>query len=392
MSRFDEIQLKQVAEIVHVITAGDLARFVELTGDNNKLHTDAAYAATTPFKKPVAHGMLGVSFISTVIGTQLPGDGALWFAQSIEFLLPVRVGDTLTVRVEVVKKHERDQVVELLTEIFNQNQQKVTTGIAKVKIVEPERAEPAPAPRVRTALIVGASGGIGQAVCAQLAQDGFDVVAHYFGNRAAAEAVAGQALALGRKAFVLGGDVRNPLAAAELVTQAARHMGGLGVVVNCSTGRFYNAKFGAVQWAALEEELEIAVRGAFNLAKAAVPLMEQQRYGKLILLTSQSTEAPAPELLPYITAKSALNGMAKALAVELAPKGIRVNLVSPGMTDTDLLADIPEKVRLLVAARTPLRRLATPADVAGAVAYLASPHGDYLTGETIRVNGGQTML
>ena len=93
-----------------------------------------------------------------------------------------------------------------------------------------------------------------------------------------------------------------------------------------------------------------------------------------------------------MTAKSALNGFAKSLAVELAPKGIRVNLVSPGMTDTNLISDIPEKLRLIVAAKTPLRKLADPDDVANAITYLASDKASYITGETIRVNGGQVML
>ena len=78
--------------------------------------------------------------------------------------------------------------------------------------------------------------------------------------------------------------------------------------------------------------------------------------------------------------------------MELAPKGIRINLVSPGMTDTALIADVPEKARLIAEAQTPLRRLATPEDVAGAISFLASEKSDYLTGETIRVNGGQIML
>jgi 3-oxoacyl-[acyl-carrier protein] reductase len=117
-----------------------------------------------------------------------------------------------------------------------------------------------------------------------------------------------------------------------------------------------------------------------------------QNFGKLIFVTSQASDAVVPELCAYITAKSALNGFARALAAELAPKGIRVNLVSPGMTDTGLIANVPERTRLLVAARTPLRRLASPVDVANAVSFLASDKADFLTGETIRVNGGQSML
>ena len=120
--------------------------------------------------------------------------------------------------------------------------------------------------------------------------------------------------------------------------------------------------------------------------------MEKNGYGKIINMTTQAVEKPNAQWLHYITAKSALQGLSKGLAVELAPKGIRVNLVSPGMTDTALIAGVPEKVRLLTEAQTPLGRIAQPEDIAGAVSFLASEKADFLTGETIRVNGGQVML
>ena len=86
MKNYEEINIGDAAEIKHTITQSDIEKFVELTGDDNKLHVDEDYASTTSFKKPVAHGMLGASFISTIIGTKLPGDGALWYAQNLEFL------------------------------------------------------------------------------------------------------------------------------------------------------------------------------------------------------------------------------------------------------------------------------------------------------------------
>jgi 3-oxoacyl-[acyl-carrier protein] reductase len=96
--------------------------------------------------------------------------------------------------------------------------------------------------------------------------------------------------------------------------------------------------------------------------------------------------------MAYVIAKQALNGMAKSLAVELATHGITVNLVSPGMTQTELISEIPEKAKLMTAAKAPLKRLAMPDEVASAVVYLASKEAAYITGETIRINGGQIML
>jgi 3-oxoacyl-[acyl-carrier protein] reductase len=121
--------------------------------------------------------------------------------------------------------------------------------------------------------------------------------------------------------------------------------------------------------------------------------MQDLKYGRIINITTQYIdETPPVELLAYVTAKTALSGFTKSLAVEYAPFGITVNMISPGMTDTELIADIPEKSRLMTAAKTPLRRLAKPNDIAGAVCYLASEGASFITGETIRINGGQAML
>lgn len=393
MSRFDEIKVGDAAELEHTVTKQDIERFVELTGDDNRLHIDTEYAAKTSFKKPVAHGMLGASFISTIIGTRLPGDGALWFAQNLEFLLPVRIGDHLTVRAEVLRKDERTQVVELQTDIFNQHRQKVTTGVAKVRVVaqEPSAQESEQIKR-KVALVIGGSGGIGSAICHMLAKDGFDIAVHYFSKPQTAQKIAQEITTMGQHALAVGADIGVEAEVAAMVEQVVRKLGGISVLVNCATAKIVAIGFPKLAWQDFEDHLGMTIRGAFFLARQVVPLMVTQGYGKIIQIGSQAVETPSADWLPYITAKSALVGFSRALALELAPKGIQVNMVSPGMTDTEQIADVPERVRLLTAAKTPLRRLAKPEDVAGAVAFLASERADFLTGETIRVNGGQVML
>jgi 3-oxoacyl-[acyl-carrier protein] reductase len=126
--------------------------------------------------------------------------------------------------------------------------------------------------------------------------------------------------------------------------------------------------------------------------KAVVPVMLTKGYGKIINIGSLSVDKPNSEWSHYITAKSAMIGLTRSLAFELAPKGIRINMVTPSMMSTELTADIPEKTKLLTASQTPLRRLALATDVAGVVSFLASEKSDFLAGENIRVNGGQTML
>jgi 3-oxoacyl-[acyl-carrier protein] reductase len=393
--KFEEITIGQRAEVTHTITDKDIEKFVALTGDDNKLHIDKGFASKTSFRKPVAHGMLGASFISTVIGTKIPGDGALWFAQNLEFLLPVRVGDTLTVKAEVTKKIDRQGVVELRTDVYNQHKQKVIAGSAKVKVVEFEKElvqqdQVATSPKV--ALVVGSTGGIGSVTAQRLAADGFDIVLHYNSNKAAADALQQQVVAAGRKCVLVQADIRDREEVKDMFEKIDRHFGGLSVLVNASTVKVANIKFDNLDWEDLVKHLDINIKGSFWLMKSAVPLMERYQYGKIINITTQAIEYPFNDLLPYVTAKSALLGFSKSAALDLSAKGIRVNTVSPGITDTELNADLPEKVKLVTAARTPMRRLAQAEDVANAIAFLASEKSDFITGETIRVNGGQLMI
>ncbi|MCD4693517.1 MAG: SDR family oxidoreductase [Calditrichales bacterium] len=394
-SKFESIKVGDKAEITHVITQRDVDKFVDLSGDDNKLHVDKEYASKTTFKKPVVHGMLGAAFISALIGTKLPGDGALWFAQNFEFLLPARVGDSITVKAEVVKKVERIQTIELSTEIYNQHKQKITTGTAKVKLIEQENLAPEGKKEGLTkkvALVLGGTGGIGKATCLQLAKDGFDVAVHYQKNKELAEKVRDRIIALGEKAIIVNADINDFVLVKEMVEKTIRKFNTITVVVNCTTLNVQNIKFKDLEWESIQNHFDINIKGSFNILKCVVPVMEKNKYGKVINLSTLAVEKPNSEWLHYITAKSALSGFTRAIAFELAPKGIRINLVSPGMTDTELLANIPEKVKLLSAAQTPLRTIAKPEDVAGAISYLASEKSDYLTGETIRVNGGQIMI
>ena len=395
MNRYVSIKIGDTAEITHQITQTDLNRFVKLTGDDNKLHVDKEYALKTPYKKPVVHGMLSSSFISTVIGTKLPGDGAMWYSQNLEFHRPVRVGDTITVKAEVVKKIERNKTIEMSIEIVNQNFQKVVSGNVGVKVINAEKLIKKRKNKTDvkgTALIIGATGDIGKAICIQLAKDGFDLAINYFKSEEKALEIYDQIGNLKRKGVVIRANIVDPRQVEEMTEKVIRKFDTITVVVNCASPTVPSIKFHNLDYQSIQTQLDVNIKGMFNVLKCIVPHMEKNRYGKIISLVSQYTEDPKSELCHYITAKSGLIGLCKAMAVELAPKGIRLNMVSPGMTDTELIADVPEKVRLLTAAQTPLKRIALPEDIAGVVSFLASEKSDYLTGETIRVNGGQVMI
>jgi 3-oxoacyl-[acyl-carrier protein] reductase len=394
LKTFEEIQVGDAASLVRKIGLADVQRFVELTGDDNRLHVDRAYAESTPFKDIVVHGMLGASFLSTLIGTRLPGEGALWVSQSFEFLHPVRIDDTLTVTCTVRAKNERERLLELDARIENQWKKVVLSGKGTVRVLKPPVvAAESVVVRPQVAIVVGGAGGIGRAVCRRLSAAGLSVVVAYRSQQARADELVAEIQGSGGQAQGCQVDITNESAVEALIATTIRAYGGLGVIVHSASPAIHPTAFAELEWSEVQAHLESEVHGAFLLAKACYPVMREQGYGRIVAITSQVLDgAPTPKWTAYSVGKAALATFARSLAVELGPQGITVNCVSPGMTDTALIGDIPERMRLVLERQVPLRRLASPDDIAAAVAFLVSPEADYITGETIRVNGGQITL
>lgn len=389
------ISVGDTRALIRTITTDDVRRFVDMTGDDNPLHVDAAYAETTAFKDVVVHGMLGASFLSTVIGTQLPGPGALWISQNTEFLLPVRLGDELTVSVTVVAKHDRERLLDLDTRIVNQNQQLVLSGQGRVKVLTPPRpvAEASTEQRPRVAVVTGGAGGIGRAVCRRLAADGHHVVVNYR-TRAdrAADLVAGITAGGEVRAIAVQADVGTDAGAQALHRAAVGEFGAVGVLVNNASPRINPKPLADLEWADVQAQLDVQVRGALAMTRAVAPGMGERGWGRIVNITSQVLDGPpSVTWTGYAMAKGALAVFSRYMAAELGPRGITVNCVAPGMTETALIGDVSEKAQLMAARQTPLRRLATPADVAAAVAWLASDDAGFVTGDTVAVNGGSAM-
>lgn len=391
---FKTIAIGETHSLVKIITEADVRKFVEMTGDDNPLHVNRSYAETTAFKDIVVHGMLGASFISTVIGTKLPGTGALWVSQNLEFLLPVRLGDELTIRCTVLKKYERERLLDLDTSIVNQNSQLVLTGQAKVKLLmttQPEeKAEVTAKPKV--AIVTGGAGGIGKAICLRLAKDGFHVVVNYHDRADRAAEIVATINAGDTRALAVQADIATESGAEKLIQSALQAFGGVSVLVNNASPHINPKPFDATDWSDVQRQLDVQVKGAFLLSRACVPVMTSQRWGRIINITSQVLDGPpSVTWTGYAMAKGALAVFSKYMAAELGAQGITVNCVSPGMCDTSLIGDVPEKTQLMIARQTPLRRLAKPSDVAAAVAYLVSEDAGFITGDTIAVNGGMAM-
>lgn len=393
---FDDVKEGDTASLVKTITEADIRRFVELTGDDNPLHVDAEYANQTPFKEIVVHGMLGASFVSTVIGTKLPGPGALWVSQSFDFSLPVRLADTLTVACTVVRKHARDRLLELDMRITNQHGQTVLQGQGKVRLLEaPKATVVTRKSALKVAIVTGGAGGIGSAICEHLAAGGYSVVVNYLSNRDRADSLVRQLNAMEpakTRALAVQADVSTVEGCASLSSAARAQFGGVSALVNAASPRIVAKALTEMCWADMQQHLDVQLKSAFLATQAVAPLMVANGGGRIVCITSESIDGtPVSGWTSYATAKGALATMARYFAAELGPKGITVNCVSPGMTDTRFISSISEKQQLMTARLKPLRRLGAPADVAGAVAFLLSDQASYITGQSLRVNGGGTM-
>lgn len=385
----------ETAKIVHTITAEDISKFVELTGDDNPLHVSREFAEKTSFKGIVAHGMLGASFISTIVGKKLPGEGALWLSQNIEFLLPVRIGDTLEIMGTVTGFHPGQRILDLQIQIVNQYRQTVLTGTSRVKVLEVEApaASAAALAGQKVALVTGASRGIGAATARRLARDGYAVVVNYRADADGAALVVNAIREHSGSAVALPADLTDERALDGLVRAAEERFGPITALVNNASGKIVSRQFAEVTRGELAHELELHYFAPLRLIQRVLPSFAAAGRGTVVNVGSIYADATPPsQLLAYASAKAALASATRSLAVEHGPRGFRFNVVAPGMTDTRLISEVPEKSRILGKMQTPLRRLAAPEDVANAIAFLLSDDAAHITGETLRVCGGLVML
>lgn len=398
VNKFKTIKVGDKAKMTHIITEDDVNNFVKLTGDDNRLHVDKEYAKSTEFKIPVVHGMLGASFISTIIGTKLPGDGALWYSQTLEFHKPVRINDEITIEAEVISKNNKNNSVELKTNIYNQHNQIVTSGNAKVKIINQAVVEAKSIneekekEKLGAILIIGSTGGIGKELAIKLSENGYDIILHYNSNNSKANEIKSICELNNVKCLIVKANLINQNEIDFMLDRIYQNNIQVYGFVNCATIKIPVIKFSEITWNYFEDQININIKANFFLLKSILSKMTSLGNGRVILITSNVVDMPVNDWSHYITAKNALTGFAKALALEYSSKGITVNCVSPSMIDTDLLSEIPQKVKMLVEARTPVKRLCTPIDVANAVLFLLSENSSFITGETLRLNGGQNMI
>jgi 3-oxoacyl-[acyl-carrier protein] reductase len=240
----------------------------------------------------------------------------------------------------------------------------------------------------KRALITGAGRGVGIAIARLLAAEGALVVLAYRTSRAGAEKLAAEIGAVG----IVQADLTQNTEAARLVLESASLLGGLDILVNNAAGFGPLKPLSEYLWDEIDAEWQAVVKPVFSTTRAALPIFRAQRSGRIVNLSATLLQRPVPNQGAHAMAKAAVLAYTRSLAREVGPDNITVNAVSPGMTLTEFSESLPEEHKQAVAARTPLRRLATPEDVAKAVLFFCSPLSEFITGANLAPDGGLAVL
>jgi 3-oxoacyl-[acyl-carrier protein] reductase len=243
----------------------------------------------------------------------------------------------------------------------------------------------------KSALVTGASRGIGAAIASELAHRGAAVAVNYAGSADAAAGVVASIEAAGGRARAFQADVCDAEACAALVQNTAAEFGSLDILVNNAgiTRDGLLVRMSDEDWEAV---IRTNLTGAFTMTRAAAKLMMKARSGAIVNVSSVVGLVGNAGQANYAAAKAGMIGLTKSVARELAPRSVRVNAVAPGFIETDMTAGLADSVREVALGQIALRTFGTPSDVAAAVAFLVSDDAKYITGQVLAVDGGMTFV
>lgn len=242
----------------------------------------------------------------------------------------------------------------------------------------------------KSALVTGASRGIGRSIALQLAEEGYNVAVNYAGSKEKAEAVVEEIKAKGVDSFAIQANVADADEVKAMIKEVVSQFGSLDVLVNNAgiTRDNLLMRMKEQEW---DDVIDTNLKGVFNCIQIATPQMLRQRSGAIINLSSVVGAVGNPGQANYVATKAGVIGLTKSAARELASRGITVNAVAPGFIVSDMTDALSDELKEQMLTQIPLARFGQDTDIANTVAFLASDKAKYITGQTIHVNGGMYM-
>lgn len=244
----------------------------------------------------------------------------------------------------------------------------------------------------RTAIVTGASRGLGAAIAVELAAAGFKVAVNCFNSRQSADRVCERIRAAGGIAEVFKADVRDQAQVAGLVREVRASLGEIDTLVLNATGPQPMPCIEEQTWQLYLDQLEFFVKSPLLLVQQLLPAMKRAGFGRIVQIGSEVVELGNPQFAPYVAAKGAQLGQMRSWARELAPFGVTVNLVSPGWILTERHANADPQEMATYRAGVPMKRMGEVQDIGRTVAFLCSRDAGFITGQKLAVNGGNTLL
>ncbi len=372
-----------------------IIQFSKLSGDNNPIHVNEAYVKKTSFKQIVAHGMLSETFLSKIIGTKLPGKGSLWIEKEVKFTKIVRVNDLITFNAEVTFIDEKNRIAFLSINGVNQFGEQVIDSQNKVIISDKCKILTSKRKIIKNknliikkklkknVLLLGSSGGIGFSVAQKLLKSGYTVYCQYNSEKENLNLLKKK---YKNKIFILKLNINNKKSLKEFLRKIEKI--NFTHLINCIIPKIYNVDYLDIKKSDFEYYFSDLFYNVIEIINTVSKIFIKNKNGNIIDISTVYLRIPEKNLLPYITYKGAMYHFIKSLSIEISIYNIRSNIITAGVTDTQQISNMTKRQKMLLSAKTPLKRIADPEDISNAVKYLVSDDSKFINGANINVDGG----
>ena len=378
------------------VTKKKIDLFKKITLDNNPIHSNFNEAKKYGLKKPIVFGMLTSSFLSGIIGNKIPGRGAIWSDCNITFSKPVYENDILNFESKIVRISLSTLQIILETNVFNKKSEKVMGAystvkfpksfLKKIKIVRTKNRGKKKKKLKDLDIIIGASSDVGLEVAKNLTKKKKKLLLTYFKNKEFLK----KEMKNKKSNFLLKLDL-NSFNDLNKIKKFVKNKYSIKSIVYTISGEIEFRTLKDTNQNDIKREINIQTIGLFNLVKTLLEDLKSNECSIVVIGSDVVFGKPPIKMLTYNVAKNSLLGMTKSLAVELGSKGIRVNMVSPGIIQAKASSNFPPITREKYKVDTTLNKIATVKNISEIIEFLLSKKSSHITGVNLRANGGHSF-